>query len=122
VWPFDLVWLKSDVGVSPYHYIRTANQLDRPATYRIRVGYRWYGKHGRVLRTTHSRVLKCHQVDLRPDLRIRSIIVLPGKRGKNRYAVVVRNAGLTGAGAFALRLSFPNGASPAPFVFGHLGP
>jgi hypothetical protein len=103
------VWLLSGKGKAPYNYIRRINGLDAPATYHVRVGYRWYGKHGRVLRTTYTITRACRQHDLRPDLRIRLIQVQHGKKGHDRYAVVIKNAGVTAAHAFVLRLSFPGG-------------
>jgi hypothetical protein len=103
------VWLLSGKGRAPYNYIRRINGLDAPATYHVRVGYRWFGKHGKVLRTSYTITKACRQYDLRPDLRIRLILVQHGKKGHDRYAVSVRNAGVTAAHAFVLRLSFPGG-------------
>ena len=37
-----------------YTYLRTVNNLDAPATYRVRVGFRWYGKHGKVRKTVSA--------------------------------------------------------------------
>lgn len=103
------VWLASK-SAAPFNYIRRINGLDAPATYRVTVGYRWYGAHGKVLHTLHRVTRTCHQYDLRPDLRVRRIVVEHGKRGHDRYTVVVRNVGATAAHAFVLRLSFPGGA------------
>jgi CARDB len=103
------VWLQSGKGTAPYNYIRRINGLDAPATYHVRVGYRWYGKHGRVLRTSHTITRACRQYDLRPDLRIRFVTVQHGKKGHDRYVVSINNAGVTAAHPFVLRLFFPGG-------------
>lgn len=103
------VWLLSNRSAATFNYIRQINGLDAPASYRVIVGFRWYGKHGKVLRTSAHVTKACRQVDLRPDLRIRLIAVTHGKKGHDRYAVVVRNAGVTAAHAFVLRLAFPGG-------------
>lgn len=103
------VWLLSNKSTVPFNYIRRINGLDSPATYRVVVGYRWYGKHGKVLKTISHITQACRQSDLRPDLRIKLIRVQHGRKGHDRYAVVVRNAGATAAHAFVLRLSFPGG-------------
>jgi CARDB len=101
------VWLLSKRGVPAFSYVRRINGLDAPATYRVRVGYRWYGKGGKVVKTSSHVTKTCRQFDLRPDLRIGLITVEHGKKGHDRYTVVVRNTGVTAAGPFVLRLSFP---------------
>jgi hypothetical protein len=101
------VWLKSDPDVGRYRYIRKIRSLDVPATYRMRVSFRWYDAHGTVLLTRRRLTRTCFQPDLRPDLRIRFARVKPGGPNRDAYAISVRNAGATPAGAFALTLTFP---------------
>jgi CARDB len=91
------VWLKSKRGVNPYTYDQTVKGLDAPASYKMRVGFRWYGRHGRVLKTAHRLTPVCAQPDLRPNLIIKSVFVSLDRR---HYTVVVRNNGATAAGPF----------------------
>jgi CARDB protein len=101
------VWLKSDPGVGRYRYIRKVRSLDVPATYRMRVSFRWYDAHGKVLLTKKRLTRACFQPDLRPDLRIRFARVKRSGPIRDAYAISVRNAGATAAGPFALTLAFP---------------
>jgi hypothetical protein len=101
------VWLKSDPGVGLYRYIRKVRSLDVPATYRMRVSYRWYDANGKTLLTRRRLSRACFQPDLRPDLRIRFARVKRSGPNRDVYAVSVRNAGATAAGPFALSLTFP---------------
>jgi hypothetical protein len=91
------VWLKSKRGVNPYTYDQTVKGLGAPATYRMRVGFRWYGKHGRLLRVAHRNTRPCAQPDLRPNLVVKDVLV---SLDRTHYTVVVRNVGATAAGPF----------------------
>jgi len=73
-----------------------------PAVYRFRVGFRWYGRHGRLLRQRFQTTGNCLQPDMRPDLRVRSITVVPPRTagGSTRYEAVIRNAGLSRTSSF----------------------
>lgn len=103
------VWFRSDRGASLYRYFRTVNNLVAPATYRMRVGFRWYGRRGRVLATTYRTTRSCRQPDPHPDLRIADVLVRATATGGDRYVVVVRNAGPMAAGPFAVALALPGG-------------
>lgn len=108
---FD-TWRKSEKGVGEYDLFQTLDTLAAPASYRMRVGFRWYGKHARVLRTVTRLTPKCAEPDLRPNLLVKSIIVTaPVKPDRPwHYAVIVRNVGLSPAGPFAV--SFSGGGAP----------
>jgi hypothetical protein len=82
--------------------------LAAPATYRMRVTFRWTGAHGRLLGT----VVRI-QPELRPDLIVQSITVQPiaGKPRLDQYVAVIRNAGATAAGQFEV-LFAPGGSNP----------
>jgi hypothetical protein len=89
--------------------------LPAPATYRYHVTFRWTGEQDHVLATRTLTSAKCFQPELRPDLRVVSITIQPisGKPTLNRYIALIRNAGLTGAGPFAVQFA-PPAASGAP--------
>jgi hypothetical protein len=84
--------------------------LMAPATYRFRVQFRWTGAHGRVLATTSRDSQTCFQPELRPDLAVQSITVLPTTTpGVSSYVAMVKNQGLTAAGPFEVLYS-PGGS------------
>jgi hypothetical protein len=87
--------------------------LAAPATYRMRVTFRWTGAHGRLLGTVVRMTPKCFQPELRPDLIVQSITVQPiaGKPRLDQYVAVIRNAGATAAGQFEV-LFAPGGSNP----------
>ena len=81
--------------------------LNAPASYRFEVTFRWLGSGGGVLQTTTRLGRVCRQPELRPDLAVESISVVPGPSGASRaaYLAVIENLGLTGAGPFTVELS-----------------
>jgi hypothetical protein len=91
--------------------------LPAPAYYRYRVSFRWTGAGGRVLATRTRRTVDCYQPELRPDLLVSSIAVvpLPNAPGKDQYLATIENRGLTAAqGPFAV--TFTPGASSTPGI------
>jgi hypothetical protein len=117
------LWLKSKRGVDPYTYDQTVKGLDAPAAYQMRVGFRWLGKGGRVLKSAHRLTPVCQQPDLRPDLVIKSVFVEPPQvAGKPwHYTVVVRNTGKTAAGPFSVGYE-PTGAPAQALPIAGLAP
>jgi hypothetical protein len=105
------VWKRSHRGVPSYEIDKGVDNLAAPASYRLRVGFRWYGPGGRVLKSAHRLTKVCHEPDLRPNLRIRDVLVTPpATPGASwHYTVVVRNAGGSAAGPFNVSYS-PHGA------------
>ncbi len=98
-------WLTSNPGVRRYTYDKTVQNLAAPAAYRVVVRFRWLDAAGSVLKGTRRRSAVCRQPDLRPELSAQRVDVMPGMElGTARYAVVVRNAGRSPAGAFAVVL------------------
>jgi len=81
---------------------KSVSDLDAPATYRFRVAFRWIGAHDHVIGTAARLSRRCHQLEPRPDLLVKSISVSPivGKPLKNLYVAVIANQGATGAGPF----------------------
>jgi hypothetical protein len=101
------VWLKSRRGVNPYTYDQTVKGLATPAMYRMRVGFRWYDRNGKLLRAAHRDTRACAQPDMRPNLVVRDVVVSPDR---THYTVVVRNVGLTAAGPFNVGFAPMGGA------------
>jgi CARDB len=98
-------WFRSDRDADGFKYLRTVNNLAAPAAYRVGMAFRWYGAHGRTLRTRHAVTRGCSQPDLRPDLHVRGVSLEPLGHRRDRYRVTVRNRGKTAAGAFDVSLS-----------------
>ena len=85
--------------------------LAAPASYRLRVLFRWTGAHDRVLGTAVRDSPTCFQPELRPDLLVESIAVqaITGRPKLDRYVASIRNRGATAAGSFEVLFS-PGGA------------
>ena len=106
------VWFKSKRGVGAYKYSRTTNNLNAPAYYRMRVGFRWYGASGRAIKTVYRVTNRCAQPDLRPDLVVRGRTVTPKDATHDSYSFRVFNRGRTAAAApFGVSLVFPDGTT-----------
>jgi hypothetical protein len=97
-------WKRSHKGVPSYEIDKGVDNLSAPASYRLRVGFRWYSASGRVLRTVHKTTKTCHEPDVRPNLVIRSVMVSADQR---HYTVVVRNVGGSAAGPFNVGFTPP---------------
>lgn len=118
---FD-TWLTSLPDVRRYSYEKTLVNLTAPAAYRTIVRFRWLDADGEILKTTRVTSAACRQPDMRPDLVVRRIEVLPGwDAATRRYAVVVRNAGRSAADPFTVTLRVGDGELGTTAVLG-LGP
>ncbi len=95
--------------------------LAAPASYRLRVDFRWLGTHSRVLGTATRYSPVC--VQTAPDLLVKSIAVRPvsGKPNLNRYIAVIGNDGDAGAGPFVVQFTDPP-ASPKSRTVSYLRP
>jgi hypothetical protein len=101
---FD-TWLTSLPDVRRYTYARTVVNLAAPAMYRTIVRFRWLDADDAVVKSARVTSAACRQPDLRPDLEVRGIDVLPGADADmRRYAVTVRNDGRGDAEPFAATL------------------
>ncbi len=101
---FD-TWLSSQAGVRRYTFARTIQNLTAPAVYRTTVRFRWLDAEGDTLRSARETSSWCRQPDLRPDLAVTAVDVLPGPGAdRRRYVVTVRNDGRSEAGAFDVGL------------------
>ena len=88
-------WRTADPGVGAYVYTKRVEALAAPATYTVRIQFRWYDVDGDVQRRAERRSPVCRQPDLRPQLRV--LALAPGR-------VTVANVGLGRAGAFTTTL------------------
>ncbi len=106
-------WLtKSLAGTSDsWRVIHTVSDLYAPAAYRFAVGFRWIGSGGQILahtvRSGRSSGRICHQPELRPDLEVLAIDVLPDSSNAQDdvYRAQIHDAGATGAGPFQVQLA-----------------
>ncbi len=90
--------------------------LDAPAVYQFRATFRWIGARGHVLASTIKLTRSCRQRELRPDLVVKSIAVVPaaGQPGADLYTAVIEDRGATGAGPF--EVLFAPGDTSAPTI------
>jgi CARDB len=101
---FD-TWLTSLPEVSRYSYAKTVINLTAPASYRTIVRFRWLDADDAVVKSARVISASCRQPDMRPDLEVRRVDVLPGlDAATRRYAVTVRNDGRTDADPFTATL------------------
>jgi hypothetical protein len=115
---FD-TWLTSQPGVRRYTYAKTLINLAAPAAYRTSVRFRWLDEDGSVVKSARITSAACRQPDMRPDLTVRRIEVLPGADARTRrYAVTVRNTGRGDADPFAVTLWVGEGEPSTLFVAG----
>lgn len=100
--PRLFIWRHSGVRAPSYEVNQIVDGLTAPAVYEMRVGFRWYGRHGRVLATRYRTTRLCHQPDRRPDLRVLNVVPDPGN--PTHYSAEIENAGASAAGAFTAEL------------------
>ncbi len=102
-------------------YQKPVVDLAAPASYRLRVDFRWLGAHSRLLGTATRYSPVC--VQTAPDLLVKSIAVraVAGKPSLNRYVAVIGNDGDAGAGPFAVQFTDPP-ASPKSRTVSYLAP
>lgn len=99
-------WHTSDPGPSRYVYTKELEGLVGPSAYRVIAHFRWLDADGGVVRRSRATSRACHMPDPRPDLRVWAIAVRPSR---THYAVTVRNAGHSTAGASELSLDLGDG-------------
>jgi hypothetical protein len=96
------MWRHSSLRVKSYEVGQAVDGLTAPAAYEMRVGFRWYGRHGRVLATRYRITRLCRQPDRRPDLRVGLVTTSVSSDPQNpvHYEAELYNAGLSDAGPF----------------------
>jgi hypothetical protein len=75
-----------------------------PGGYRYAVSFRWLGAKGKVLKTVTRNSSRCAIKELRPDLVVRSVRVMPigGGHGRDRYLAAIANQGRSASGPFSV--------------------
>ena len=114
------VWQKSASGhAAGFVFTQRVQALAGPGSYKAVVRYRWYGKNGKLLRSTSRQTPVCRQPDQRPDLQAGALDATPGPGpGQATYTLVVRNGGRSAAGAFDVLLSGAGSDQPTQRVTG----
>jgi CARDB protein len=110
------VWQKSAPGKSSSGFVFTqrVQALAAPGAYRALVRFRWYGKGGKLLRSTTRQTGTCTQPDQRPNLRADALDAARGPQpGEATYNLLVRNDGRTDAGPFDVGLEVAGARQPA---------
>jgi hypothetical protein len=81
--------------------------LPAPAYYRLRVVFRWFGAGNVKLAQTPRVSPVCYEPELRPDLVVRTITIVPlaNKPGQDAYDATIANRGATAAGPFDVSLA-----------------
>ncbi len=92
---------------------KSVNELAAPAAYKYRVSFRWAGTRNRTLGTAVRMSATCNQPELRPDLLVKSIDVLPvkGHPKLNEYVATIANRGATAARRFRVQFTAGNGSA-----------
>jgi hypothetical protein len=87
-------WNPASPGVQRFRFHKAIQNLPAPASYYVKVLYRWRDDTGHNLVTATRQTGMCAMSDLRPDLRIAELRP-PRHEGPGRYVfpIVVRNAG-----------------------------
>ena len=67
--------------------------------------FRWTGAEGQVIEKRVRETQSCFEPERRPNLVVQQVKVVSLGAGLDRYGVVVRNDGKTGAGQFNVRLA-----------------
>jgi hypothetical protein len=119
------VWQKSAPGRvgSGFVFTQRVQALAAPGSYRALVHFRWYGKAGKLLRSTTRESSTCKQPDQRPDVRAGTLEAVRGPQsGQATYQLAVRNDGHTASGPFDVVLTVGGVEQPAQRVLGGLAP
>jgi hypothetical protein len=118
------VWQKSAPGRSSgFVFNQRVQALAAPGAYRAIVRFRWYGKGGKLLRSTKRETGICTQPDQRPDLHAGRLDAARGPQpDQATYHLLVSNDGRTAAGPFDVGLHVAGVDWPAQRVTLGLAP
>lgn len=98
------VWERSLPDRAGFVFRKRVDGLQVPATYRVRVRFRWESASGQIVRRSQHRTAACQQPDLRPDLVPEAVTAIVDAPGLALYRVKVRNTGRATAGPFTVRV------------------
>jgi len=97
-------WERSLRNRAGFVFRKRVDGLQTPASYRVRVRFRWVSADGEIVRRTQRRSAPCQQPDLRPDLVAETVTAIVDVPGLALYSVSVRNVGHASAGPFTVRV------------------
>ena len=108
-------WNPATPGVDRYRFRKPIQNLAAPATYYVKVVFRWLDQNGVPYARTSRSTATCFQPDRRPDVRI-AAFARPVRVGAGDfvYRVTLRNAGRTTSRDFDAVLTV--GGLPRPAV------
>jgi CARDB len=106
-------WITASPGTDVFRVRKPIQNLAVPASYYVRISYRWLNDAGRVYARTSRRTALCVQPDVRPDLRFGAVDFQRVGSDSASYSFVVRNDGRSGAGEFTVVVAV-NGATQPP--------
>lgn len=116
------VFKRAHAGVGDYRFRKTIRNLPAPADYRVQVTFRWLSATGAEIARLARPSPVCHQVELRPDLRLGPLTATTtGQAREFRYTVEVRNAGGSTARGFHVALGVGDRSLP-PVAVERLAP
>ena len=98
------VWERSLRNRAGFVFRKRVDGLQVPASYRVRVRFRWENANGEIVRRRQRRSALCQQPDLRPDLMPEVVTAIVDVPGLALYSVNVRNVGRSVAGPFVVRV------------------
>jgi hypothetical protein len=119
------VWQKSAPGraSSGFVFTQRVQGLTAPGSFKAQVRFRWYGKGGKLLRSTTRTTATCKQPDQRADLRAGTLDAVRGPGiDQATYQLEVTNDGHTAAGPFDVVLTVAGAEQPAQRVAEGLAP
>ena len=100
------VWSAATPGVLRFRFRKPIQNLPAPASYYVKVLYRWRDEADHTFARTARRTGLCRQPDLRADLRV-TFVGAPRPLGStmSTYPVIVHNAGRAASGDFDAALT-----------------
>ena len=102
-------WVTSEPGRSRYVYTKRVESLLAPASYRVKLRFRWLDADGELLKSARATSRSCRVPDRRPDLRVIDLSAVRVSTSSRRYDVVVRNSGREDAPASEVELELADG-------------
>lgn len=91
-----------------YKFRQAVGRLVVPFAYRFRVSFRWSDAAGKTVREATVTTATCREPDLRPDLVVTGVSVVPdADAGRAVYTVTVRNVGRSPSTAVGVGATFP---------------
>jgi hypothetical protein len=95
-----------------FRYRQSVGRLEVPAAYRFHVTFHWLDADGTVARSADRTTAVCRQPDLRPDLVLLDVHVLPAGGDSVRYVVSVGNEGRNVVARAVVAATLPGDAAP----------